>query len=105
MQCNELRINRHRLLRSNELRRRITLTDAKIIAQSRMSAIGRGHHLTRSIAFNLAGRIARRALHFIVLMSDIEAFQLYRRWLRNYRSVRGGLVAVEYQVTLHGLLC
>jgi hypothetical protein len=82
-------------LRSNELRRWIALADAKIVAQGGVPAIGRGHHLTWTIAFDFACRVACRTLHVIAFVSDIMAFEPDGRWRGDYSSIRGGLVAVK----------
>jgi len=66
-----------------------------------MSTVGSGHHLTRTVTFDFAGRITCRALHIIALVGDVMAIELDRGWEGKYRSVRGSFVAVEYQVTLH----
>jgi len=88
-------------LRSDKLRRRIALADAKIFAQCRAPTVGRGHHLTGTIASDLSGGIAFRALHVVPLMSNITTFEPDRGGLGDYRSVRSGLVAVKDQIAFH----
>lgn len=68
-----------------------------------MSTVGSGHHLTRTVTFDFAGRITCRALHIIAFVGDIAAVKLDCGWLGDYRSARGGLVTVKDQITLHGL--
>jgi hypothetical protein len=69
-----------------------------------MSPIRGSHHLTRTVAFDFAGCLTRRTLHIVALVGDVTAFELNRGGLGDDRSVRGGLVAVEDQVTLHASL-
>ena len=68
-----------------------------------MATIGSGHYLTGTIAFDFASGVACRTLSVVALMGNVTATELDRGWVGKYRAVRGGLVTVKDQITLHGL--
>ena len=95
----------HHSLRSNQLRRRMATADAQIIAEGGMSSIGCGHHLTRAITLNLAGRVAGRAGHAIAFVCDVSTAQLNRGWRSLDGPVSRRLVAIQNQISLHSASC
>jgi hypothetical protein len=81
----------------------MTPADAQIIAESGMPSVRCGHHLAGAVTLDFAGRIAGRAGHTIAFVRDIVTAELNRGCCGLDGAIGCRLVAIQYQISLHGL--